>query len=323
MHKWPLQIFLVFFSISLNAQIPVWQGFEMNWTYNHRLNRLGSFVSDDSVYNTASAGTSIDSGWFSTHYLLVPEAGLQFQQLKISQRVEARENEIIRIQIDTVVPVSFHHSVFFLNGFDISANNDADQLQLIKFGVKMLKGNYDSTWLRINMELNFNCPGLSCDWLNNQIDYDVSLYVGGVYFANRDYISFVKGEILTATESWTRKKNTVQNKIFGNNKNVQFITDFELSLNKSHLYSGMQVFIDSNNVSVMRFEQYKDRMKKNAYYKPHGNFSVRSPGSVKYGLAGISLSYPVLQIQQHKEFKGNIIWKSNDRNPVKNKPVNN
>lgn len=298
----------------------------MNWTYNHRLNRLGSYIYQDTVFNTAATGIGKDSGWFNTHYLLIPSSGRQYKEFIVYKRIEAKENELIQIQIDTVLPISFHHSIFYLNGFDIIANNDADKLQMIQFGVKMIKGNNDTTFLRINISLLFNCQSIECDWINNDVDYDLNLFIGSISFPNEDYISYVKGEMYNGTETWTRKANAVANKIPGTPETPQFITDLKLSLNKAHWYSGINMYVDNANATIMKFEQYKDKMKRNAYYKPHANFSKRSKGSAMYEMNGISLTHPENIKRIPQEFKGNIVWKGNNRSAfsrdaVRSKPI--
>ena len=291
---------------NLYSQIPVLQGFEMNWTYNHRRNRLGSFIYQDSVFNTAATGLGKDSGWFNTHYILIPEAGREYNEFKIYKRIEAKENELIQIQIDTILPISHHHSVFYLNGFDMIANNDADKLQLIQFSVKMVKGNFDTTFLRINISLMVDCQSIECDWLNKDVDYDLNLFIGCVSFPNEDYISYIKGEICNGTEMWTRKKNDQIIFNEGNTDAPRFITDLKISLNKAHWYCGIAAYINSNNSAFMKFEQYRTNMKKNSYYKPHGNFSKRSKGSAMYEMDGITLSHPEQAGRIPKEFKGSL-----------------
>lgn len=305
--------FLLIHSSLLFSQIPVWQGFEMNWTYNHRINRLGSFIYQDSVYNTAATGLGKDSAWFNTRYLLISKPGRQYTEYKIHQRIEAKENEMIQIQIDTVVPLSFHHSIFYLNGFDIIANNDADKLQLMQLSTKMVKGNHDTTYLRINIDLMFNCQSIECDWINNDVEYDFDLYIGCITFPNEDYISYLKGEFYHGNETWSRKINTPNQPYGVKNESPHFITDFKFTLNKAHWYSGMNMYLDPNNLASMRFEQYKKDMKKNAYYKPHANFSKRAKGMAAYEMNGIILSHPEKVDRNPQEFKGSIIWKGNNR----------
>lgn len=295
------------------SQIPVWQGFEMNWTYNHRINRLGSYIYQDSVFNTAATGLGKDSGWFNTHYLLLPKPGRQYNEFKIYKRLEAKENEMIQIQIDTILPISYHHSIFYLNGFDMIANNDADKLQLIQFGVKMVKGNNDTTFLRINISLMVNCQSIECDWINNDVDYDLNLYIGCITFPNEDYISYVKGEMFNFTEIWDKKNNDRTETYPGNTQCPRFITDLKISLNKAHWYSGIWAYVNSDNNVTMKFEQYKKKMKKNAFFKPHGNFSKRSKGSAMYEMNGITLTHPEKVEMNPKEFKGGIVWKGNNK----------
>lgn len=313
MRKWLIVVFVLGLVSMLNAQIPVWQGFELNWTYNHRLNRLGSFIFQDSVYSTAATGIGRDSASFNTHYLLIQEAGKQYSEFEIYKRIEAKENELIQIQIDTMIVASYHRSIFYLNGFDIIANNDADKLQLMEMGVKMVKGNEDTTYLRINIALMFNCQSLECDWINNDVEYDLHLYIGNIYFPNEDYISYVKGEMFNGNESWTKKSNLPLSKLPADPKTPQFITNFKISLDKAHWYSGIFSFVDNENSTIMKFEQYKAKMKKNAYYKPHANFSKKSKGSAMYQMDGISLTHPENLKRDPKEFKGSIVWKGNNR----------
>jgi len=274
---------------------------------------LGSYIYQDSVFNTAATGIGKDSASFNTHYLLIPKSGKQYTEFEIYKRIEAKENELIQIQIDTMIPLSYHHSIFYLNGFDIIANNDADKLQIMEFGVKMVKGNEDTTYLRINITLMFNCQSLECDWINNEVDYDLRLYIGNISFPSEDYISYVKGEMYNSKDTWTRQVNNVSNKIQADPNTPQFITDLKISLDKAHWFSGISAFIDNGNGTFMEFEQYKNKMKKNAYYKPHANFSKRSKGSAMYQMEGIAFTHPEKLNRDPKEFKGSIIWKGNNR----------
>lgn len=311
--KQTLIFILLIQSIYSFSQIPIWQGFEMNWTYNHRINRLGSYLYQDSVFNTAATGLGRDSGWFNTHYLLISKPGRQFSEFKIYKRIEARENEMIQIQIDTILPISYHHSIFYLNGFDMIANNDPDKIQYLQFGVKMVKGDFDTTFLRINISFMFNCQSIECDWINNDVDYDLNLFIGCIIFPNEDYISYLKGEIYNGTEIWTRKSNDAVNSYLGNTDVPRFITDLKISLNKAHWYSGIKMYINTSNDVLMKFEQYKKGMKKNAYYKPHANFSKRSKGSALYEMNGITLTHPENVMRNPQEFKGGIVWKGNNK----------
>ena len=94
-HKFRLFFFLFLLHSSSWSQIPVWQGFELNWTYNHRISRIGSFMYNDSVYATAATGIGRDSGWFNTHYIQLPAENKQYHEFKIYQRIEAKENRLI------------------------------------------------------------------------------------------------------------------------------------------------------------------------------------------------------------------------------------
>jgi hypothetical protein len=87
----------------------------------------------------------------------------------------------------------------------------------------------------------------------------------------------------------------------------------KISLDKAHWYCGISAFVDETNSTWMKFQQYRDKMKKYAYYKPHGNFSKKSKGSASYQMNGISLTKPMNLTKVSKEFKGSIIWKGNNK----------
>jgi len=311
---------ILLFITSLQAQIPVWQGFQLDWTYNHRLNRLGSYIYNDSVYTTAATGIGRDSASFNTHYILITEENKQYREFKIEKTIEAKENRLIQIQIDTILPIDFHHSIFFINGFDLIALNDADKLQLMETEVKMVKGNNDTTHLRINYSFIFNCQSLECDWINNEVEYDLKLYIGCISFTNEEYIQYTQGEIYNGNETWTRKKNNAPVKYEGGGTAPRFITQFKIGLDKAHWYSGISAYIDQSNSVWMKFEQYKPNMKKYAYYKPHANFSKKSKGTASYEMEGISLNKPLLT-KENKEFKGAIIWRGNNRSAFSKEAV--
>lgn len=294
------------------GQVPVWQGFDASWTYNHRLNRLGSYIYNDSVFNTAATGLGKDSGCFKTNYLLLDSEDLKYHELHFYKRIEASEGELVHLNIDTVLPVSYHLSIFYLNGFDFIANNDADKIQLIDIAVKMVKGNNDTTHLKIQASFIFNCQSIECDWMNNDVDYDVHLYIGGISFLNTAYISYVKTEPIDQQVTWDRKKGIKPYTTQVENGSLNFITQFKFSLNKAHWYSGIACGIEPNSQSMI-FEQYKLKMKKNAFYKPHANFSKKSKGAGQYLLQVITLTRPTHFKFQHHYFSSTIIWKGNNK----------
>lgn len=313
-------LFILFIVSTLQAQIPVWQGFQLDWTYNHRLNRMGSYIYQDSVFTSAATGIGKDSASFNTHYIVIPDKNIEYKEFKIERLIEAKENQLIQIQIDTILPIDYHHSIFYINGFELIALNDADKLQLMELEVKMIKGNNDTTHLRINYNFIFNCQSLECDWINNEVEYDFNLFIGCMSFSDSEYIQYVQGEMFNGNETWTRKNNNPPMKYKGGGNSPRFITDLKIALDKAHWYSGISTYVDASNDVCMKFEQYKPSMKKNAYYKPHANFSKKSKGTAFYQMNGISFNKPVLN-KETREFKGSIIWKGNNRSAYNKEAV--
>ena len=81
-------IIMFLISIQISAQVDVgviWMGFEHEWTYNHRLNRLGDYVSQPEFdgfehpvkhYHTGATGLGWDEALFTSYYTVVKANGI-------------------------------------------------------------------------------------------------------------------------------------------------------------------------------------------------------------------------------------------------------
>lgn len=65
----------------------IWRGMEHKWTYNHRINRMGNYVSFDGKkgYSLHSSATGLgsDSSFSKTYYTYVESPNLFFKEIEV------------------------------------------------------------------------------------------------------------------------------------------------------------------------------------------------------------------------------------------------
>ena len=73
----------------------IWRGMEHTWTYNHRINRMGNYVSFDGEkgYSLHSSATGLgsDSSFSKTYYTYVESPYLFFKEVEVSVIIKGKE----------------------------------------------------------------------------------------------------------------------------------------------------------------------------------------------------------------------------------------
>ena len=129
------------------AEATIWQGFHHAWEYNHRLNRLGSYVRMASgpnepngdwppavVGHTAASGTGGDAAHFAEYVTRVEADGVAFQDGAGETEIECMRGVTtpfrIRVEDLPLAPelVGRERYTIILNGFDLTARRHADKL---------------------------------------------------------------------------------------------------------------------------------------------------------------------------------------------------
>jgi len=100
-------IFLILCSEQSKAQdLPhynkalIWRGFEHKWTYNHRINRIGSSVSlnekgEGFCIHYSATGLGSDSTFATTHYTYVESPNVFFKETEIKILVNGHEGDLL------------------------------------------------------------------------------------------------------------------------------------------------------------------------------------------------------------------------------------
>jgi len=162
-----------------DASATIWQGFHHAWAYNHRLNRLGSYVRpcqpadgerEAIVGHTAASGTGGDVARFSEYVTHVEAAGVGFQEGCGETTVECPRamTTAFRIQVDglDLAPelVGKETYTVLLNGFDLGAQRHADKLIAFDLEVTDPTVYANGTKIRFSIlgELCFDCRTAEC-----------------------------------------------------------------------------------------------------------------------------------------------------------------
>ncbi len=121
----------------------LWQGFRHAWQYNHRLNRLGSYVRpqtqsgtpvDPIVGHTAASGTGGDVAHFTEYVTPIeaPDVGIQMGCGETTVECIRAETTAFRIKVeDLALDPSLQGKddlTAVINGFDLIAEQQADKL---------------------------------------------------------------------------------------------------------------------------------------------------------------------------------------------------
>lgn len=202
---------LALFSFSAIAQskfskpIYIWHGFSHQWGYNHRVNRLGSFIetptlgdsSKPSIVHTAASGSGSDVARFQTFYQTVEPSnivsktgvvqfrfqGKEWQKFHLSQKVviDLPKESFLPAQSGSIkVPMN---GEALLNGFDLHPANGVKADKFVVFGISIgnaqlsqsdsLNPGKSSYRLIFDIvaEFQFACTTPECEVFNQEVDY--------------------------------------------------------------------------------------------------------------------------------------------------------
>jgi hypothetical protein len=153
----------------------IWQGFHHAWGYNHRLNRLGSYVRAEEgqeavVGHTAASGTGGDTAHFSEYVTRVQATNVGFQTGWGETRLECPRavTTSFRIKVDELPLdaelVGRERYAVVLNGFDLFAERHADKLVSLELEVTDPVVYAKGTKMRFDIlgSLRFDCRTAEC-----------------------------------------------------------------------------------------------------------------------------------------------------------------
>jgi hypothetical protein len=159
----------------------LWRGFHHRWQYNHRLNRLGSYVrhvgrgeqetaTEGRVGHPAASGSGNDTATVRDLYSEIDATRVWFQPGRQEFKFEAKEGhaQSLNIPLDIELDPGLKHQdnyTVVINGFDLMAERDADKLSTFSLSITEPAVAPSGERLRFDIAamLNVDCDTLECD----------------------------------------------------------------------------------------------------------------------------------------------------------------
>jgi hypothetical protein len=187
----------------------IWRGYEHAWTYNHRLNRLGSYVKFEDgqpiAVHASATGLGSDSTDAITCFSYVETANVCFKEAEVKIQLAGDEGDLMlkeqitNIDLEPWMQGKEHYGAI-LNGFEIRSIRKADQLQMCSFEVENPQYIQQTNQIQLTTHFNLvtNCRTIECSLFKNKTSYELTLHV--LLFAyDGQHADFNRG---TATRSY-------------------------------------------------------------------------------------------------------------------------
>jgi hypothetical protein len=320
----------------------IWRGFSHSWTYNHRINRLGSFVcmtdSSMNVCHTAASGLGADSCYFTSHYSLIESDRLHFQEGFVPIKLYGREKQLISKTIEVSIPANADmrkqdHYITLLNGFDLTAVGNADKLQLLRFSVEDAYYAPAVNELRflVKVAIAFNCQSLECSRFNQKTTYDLKLHYLIVAGAHNYLTSTNK--TITENYPWDKKiEFTPTPKQYSINGESEYLLpestlglkSMTITLDNAHWllqYNNNVTPLDykaetgkSTFASDLYFTEWQQGMKHLSAVPKHSRFSSKKSGWCMLDMEVVLLQFREAKVN-HQKFSGSMFWGGLNNDP--------
>ncbi|MEZ5054082.1 MAG: hypothetical protein R2807_04845 [Chitinophagales bacterium] len=198
----------------------IWQGFYHDWTYNHRVNRLGDWVQNipseseqfRGLFNHAAAsGIGADVLSYNTFFTYLHSSKIKAFTSTVHAIVRGREATSTTkiLSVKGKIPAqmrAYNHATILLNGFDIYCRSKddgkimgtgkADKLSDLIIEVNHLKWKNDSFEFDLKISLGADCDSPEClnftpgdnEWFdyNFTVAYQIIAYNEGVHVTDKN-----------------------------------------------------------------------------------------------------------------------------------------
>jgi hypothetical protein len=336
-----LSIFLLLFVISSenSAQITqdpnlkpynramVWRGFSHLWSYNHRVNRLGSYVflQGDTLpkgVQFSASGLGSDSTFYEQYYTYVESPNLRFYKGSINMMVTGRETQLLNESnvFSIYAPEWFRNLARYktlINGFEIKSLEKADQPILFEMHLDDPFYSTQSKELKFSANVNWvgNCRSAECSIFKNTTTYMITIHYLIIGWEKDDAMAlefYSKNSYewtINLERPYTPLKRSFQvipnryKKAFIGIKSLGFILNEEQWLQEMKYSTS----IDNYNETIgivdadigMHFLGWKEGMKSHAVSKKEAMFAHK-----KAGWISMSLNSSIIQMNEGTIIEG-------------------
>lgn len=296
--KWPYQ-----------NEAVVWRGFNQEWTYNHRLNRLGNYISYETdgdtlnalISHNASTGLGTDAGKYNTYFTYLATNDVTITQGDTSFIINGLEGKmsyeslLFKVNLDSNARLNKQH-VVLLNGFDICAIAKADKIE--QLNIDLRDGYYDKYQQALYFDGHFSitadCQSPECSLTKQKFSYQVKLYY--IILSGNEELS-VSSKNITNYIQWDKQTDRLpipsQSSITGVGDEafetaLLGIQSLSLQLNQEHWYVSWHTALIPYEYDPytgkytfmydLYFKQWKEDMKKESFNPKQSFASSKKPG---------------------------------------------
>jgi hypothetical protein len=171
----------------------VWRGFNHQWSYNHRINRLGNYIENTpfvqfpyaaTAVHTSATGVGGDVGLFDAHYSYVAMEQVAVQSGVVSIEFSGKEGDMhhitkhLLIDSKAILDPKQANCTVVLNGFDVLSGYKADKVSL--FSLSVGEAAYLPAVNKIRFDLSASlevrCQSFECSRFNQKFNYTIDVY---------------------------------------------------------------------------------------------------------------------------------------------------
>lgn len=199
----------------------LWNGFSHEWSYNHRLNRMGDYLDEfdcqdvekndlprsictGKLFHTGASGTGRDTLKFRSHYTEVVSPEVGFRSGEVVLPFDGPEQRRIRVERRVEIPVEKSSMadrdsyVALLNGYDLHVGEKGKAKKVKRFRIWVSERptyypEREVLAFKVGGLLNMNCDSIECKQQRNRVRYKLSLHFmlmghdGAIHTTKRDY----------------------------------------------------------------------------------------------------------------------------------------
>lgn len=323
-------------------QILIWQGFKHEWTYNHRINRIGNFVHNEngnitSVHASAT-GLGADSTFYSSRYAILENTGLAHLSGKARFVIDYKEKDFMTqtLKARISLPRGFKGTdiqLALLNGFDLLTLDQADKLNHLHIELGSVQYNEAEDYLNLNIRVGFmvDCQSVECHMFRQLAIYQLDVYFTILGGTTNQLLS--QNLTLDQEFEWDRRKNgeeVAQEHVLTNlnggvyRQAVLGYQSFTIDLDQAHWFTNLSnCLIDPNYSSEegwysvsweAAFQEWKPGMRRNSANRKQSMFAMKRRGDclIQSEMVLIQFNgYPV----EYQENEGVLFWPGKNRSP--------
>ncbi|MEM7102607.1 MAG: hypothetical protein AAF502_05680 [Bacteroidota bacterium] len=320
----------------------IWRGFQHSWTYNHRIARLGDYVSlegqEPKIIHASATGVGADSTYFTTSYSIIESKTLGFQQGKITLDLHGKEGKLAAETIAVSIPAlqkmkDRKQYVTLLNGFDIMALDRADKIQMLQLDVgdAYYSKEEDALMFNVDVALAVDCQSIECSRFNQKMSYRIELHY---LVIGSEEDMYTRHQLFSKHYSWDKKDELIrppQMQIMQGEGGDRF-KDATIAVKSIRIILDQAHWVAEWNNSItpidyiptsgkyyfsldLLMKEWLQGMKRNSAAPKQSRFALK-----KKGWASINMGIVLLQFDEanivHLEHSGSLFWEGRNINPL-------